>query len=240
MIEEQSIERARALIELGRSDQARVMLSRILALEPDNAEALLALSLAQADDEPKSSLDTAQRVLAIEPGNLLALLLCADACLELHRVNDAERYARFAVAEAPWLAASHAALAQALGRRRGRYEEARGSAERAIELDPQEALGYVAAGNIEMARGEWEQAKRWYRKALDVDPSDRLAQINLVTAQESHGQISPAFSEAAVLLRLDPRDKLALDVLDETVYTTLVHLLWIATLLLFVALGIRS
>ena len=129
------------------------------------------------------------------------------------------------MAEAPWLAAAHASLAQSLGRRRGRQEEAVQAARRAIELDPEEPIGYIAAGNIEMARAEWKEAERWYRKALEVDPSDRTAQVNLVTAQESSGRISPAFSEAAALLRLDPRDQHALAVLHETVYTTLVHLL---------------
>ena len=239
---EQSLERARALIELGRSDEARVMLGRILALEPEDAEALLALSLAEADDEPRSSLETARRVLALEPENLQALLLCVDACHELNRVKEAEHYARLAVSEAPWLGAAHAGLAQALGRRRGRgrYKEAKETAQRAIELDPQGAFGYVAAGNVEMAHGEWKEAERWYRKALDVDPSDRNAQINLVTAQESRGRISPALTEAVALLQTDPHDKYALEVLHETVYTTVVHLLWIAAVFLIVAAVIRG
>jgi len=234
-MEEQSVERARALIDLGRADRARIILTGILAVEPEHVEALLVLSLAQADDEPRASLENAQRVLSIEPENLLALLLCADACLELNRVTDAERYARLALDKSPWLGAAHAVLAQALGRRGGRYEESRQSAQRAIELDPENAIGYVAAGYIEMARAEWSEADRWFRKALEVDPSDRTAQVNLVTAQEGRGRISPAFNEAAVLLRIDPRDKDALQVLHETVYTTLVHLLWISTLLFVIA-----
>jgi tetratricopeptide (TPR) repeat protein len=234
-----SVERARALLDLGRTDEARAMLARILAVEPSDVEALVVLSLAQAD-EPRASLETARRVLSLDPENLQGLLLCADACLELNRVNEAVEYARAAVEEAPWLAAAHASLAQSLGRRRGRQDEAVQAARRAIELDPEEPIGYIAAGNIEMARAEWKEAERWYRKALEVDPSDRTAQVNLVTAQESSGRISPAFSEAAALLRLDPRDQYALSVLHETVYTTLVHLLWVATLLLFVVAVVRA
>jgi tetratricopeptide (TPR) repeat protein len=235
-----SVERAQALIELGRADEARGLLAQLLAVEPNDVEALVALALAQSDDDPQASLATARQVLSLEPENIQGLLLCADACLDLNRVKEAIEYSRLAVAEAPWLAASHAALAQSLGRRARRPKEAREAAKRAIELNPEESIGYIAAGNIEMARANWKKAERWYRKALEVDPSDRTAQINLVTAQESRGKISPAFSEAAALLRLDPRDRYALDVLHETVYTTLVHLLWVATALLLVVAIVRD
>ena len=216
------------------------MLARLLAVEPNDVEALRMLSLAQSDDDPAGSYESAQRVLSLDPSDVQALLLCADACLGCTGSTT-----RCATPGSPWPRRRGWRRRMQHWRRRSGVAVAattrpRQAARRAIELDPEQAIGYIAAGNIEIARGEWHEAERWYRKALEVDPSDNTAQVNLVTAHESSGRISPAFSEATALLRLDPSDRWALKVLHETVYTTLVHLLWVATVILFVAAVITS
>lgn len=49
-------------------------------------------------------------------------------------------------------------------------------AQRAIELQPDNHIGYVRAGNILRGRKEFEQAKKFYQKALERSPSDTKLQ----------------------------------------------------------------
>ncbi len=51
-----------------------------------------------------------------------------------------------------------------------RYVDARGKAVDAISLRPDDARGYVVAGDVERARGERESAAAFYRQALARDP----------------------------------------------------------------------
>ena len=141
---------------------------------------------------------------------------------------------------APWWASAHAVHADALARRPWKRGDALAAARRAIELDPDSVVGYVAAGNVELGHGKWRKAERWYRQALQIDPHDRAARLNLVVAQESGGKIAPALVDARAMLRFDPRDPDARDRLDEVVYTTLVHLQWIVVALAIVALVVRG
>ena len=97
----------------------------------------------------------------------------------------------------------------------------------------------MAAGNVELGHANWKRAEGWYRRALELEPYNRAAQLNLVVAQEAGGKIAPAFVDVGALLRFDPRDEEARSRIDELVYTTLVHLQWLAGVLAIVAIGIR-
>ena len=234
------IERADLLDEVGRKDEAIALLLAVLASEPENVEALISLSSVYLDTDLKKALETAERAMAIDPYDIRPVLHAAGASLDLNRVSDGIMYARRAVEDAPWLAPAHALLAIGLCRRRKTREEAMKEAARAIELEPNLALGYNAAGTVELAAGNWKAAAGWFRKALEVEPHDTTAQANLVTAQEADGRLAPAFADAHALLAVDPRDEHGLEVLNETVYTTLVHLLWIAAILLWIVGAARG
>jgi predicted Zn-dependent protease len=241
LTEPDAVARAETLLELGRPAEARAALAPLLAKEPENVEALVVLAEAQAAvADPRGALDTARRVLALEPDHLQALQLASAACLDLDDVGEAIRLAREAVAQAPWFSGSHALLAQALGRRARGRGEALEAARRAIELEPSDAVGYVAAGNVEMAHGRWMKAETWYRRGLEVEPHDSVARINLARAQESRGVLSPAFRGATSVLGIDPQDADALAALDEIVYTTVVHLLWVVVPLLWIVGYLRA
>jgi tetratricopeptide (TPR) repeat protein len=239
-VSEEIIERAELLDDVGRKDEAIALLLPLLASEPENVDALVALTSVYLDTDLKAALETAQRAMALDPDDVRPILHAAGAALDLNRVPEGVMYARRAVEEAPWLAAAHALLAFGLCRRKKTRGEARQAAQRAIELEPNLAVGYNAAGTVELAAGEWKAAADWYRKALEVEPHDTTAQANLVTAQEADGRLAPAFADAHALLTVDPRDEHGLEVLKETVYTTLVHMLWIAAVVFFAIAALRG
>lgn len=231
---EEAIERAEVLVGLGRPEEAATLLTGALAADPDDVELLVALAEAQLGYDEEAAFETAFEALVRDPECVPALVIAAASCFDRNRPKESAEYARRAVELAPWLATAHAMYGMAVGRRARGRKEGLAAAKRAIELAPGETVGYVAAGTVEMAHAEWKSAIKWLEKALQLDPHERIAQVNLVTAREAAGRLTPALVEAAAILRVDPRDEDARHALDETVYTTLVHLLWIAAALLVV------
>jgi tetratricopeptide (TPR) repeat protein len=230
--------RAQLLTELGRTDEAIALLSRALATDPDHTGLLEALTEAQLDADPRQALKTAERLIALSPGGFRGNYLAAFACLELGRAKQAIAHSREAVATAPNIAGCHALLAEAYNLKK-KFKPAKEAAERALELDPTEISALIARGNVELGLGNWKEAERWYRHALEIEPHNRPAQLNLATVQEAAGKAAPALLTMDGVVRFDPADRDARQHLDAVVYTTLVHVQWIAGLLAFGVLMIR-
>lgn len=227
-------ERASVLINAGRPAEAIALLRQALSQEPDDTELLDELARAQLDVDLPGALETAKRLIALDPDGYRGHFLAALACSDLDRDKEAGRYAETAVAAAPYLAQTQAVYAQAICRQSRKRKQARAAAQRAIELAPEDTVGYVAAGNVELSAGKTKQAEKWYREALSIDPHDRAASLNLVLVSGARGRLAHAFGGADALLRFDPTDPDARQSLDRVVYTTLVHLLWVALPLLWI------
>ncbi len=75
----------------------------------------------------------------------------------------------------------------------GSYDDAMRDYEKAVELAPQEASGYIGRGNVHMRREEYAQAVKEFSSAISFDPGNALAYYNRGT---SHGHIEQI--EAAV------------------------------------------
>jgi tetratricopeptide (TPR) repeat protein len=234
-----AVTRAETLVELGRAPDAIDLLLRELAAEPDDTALLHALAQAQVDGDPEAALSTEWRVLELDPDHVGAHLTAALACYELRRFREGIKHGRRAVEQAPMSAAAHATLGQVLAFPGGYWREAQREASRAIELDPEEPAGYVAAGNAEAARAKPKKALKWYRKALELDPQCRSAQHNLAMVQHARNRLAPALGETSAILRFDPHDLEARRALDEYVYTSLVHLQWLATVALVAVAALR-
>jgi tetratricopeptide (TPR) repeat protein len=229
-----AISRAAALVEVGRPEQAAALLREALATSPHDPRLLDQLATAELQFDTSAALDTARRLIAVEPDGFRGHYLAASASYELGKVKKSIEHAELAVEAAPWSPSTHALYAEAVSRRsRGRRRASR-AADRAIELAPQSPIGYVAAGNVDLHHGLAYSAAKWYEKALELDPHNRTAQLNLALAREAHGSLAPAFKNAQGLLALDPRDAGARQVLDQTVYTTVVHLMWVTAVALFI------
>jgi tetratricopeptide (TPR) repeat protein len=227
-------QRASALLEIGRPEQAIELLQRALASDPDNPHLLDELAVAQSDVDPKAGYDTARSLLALQPDGYRGPYLAAYCCDQLGRRKDAVAYARKAVSAAPHQAATHALLATIVSRRSSGRKEGERAAKAALELAPHDSASHVAAGNVDLHHGRLRQAARHYQDALALDPNDRLAQLNLAVAQEGRGRLAHAFDDVDSLLHFDPQDASVRQRLDDLVHTTIVHLLWVALVLLWI------
>jgi predicted Zn-dependent protease len=225
---EGAVGRAASLIDLGRHADAIPLLEQALATRPDDTRLLGLLARAQTEVDPAAGLATAERLVALAPDTHRGHLLASYAARRLKRTKEAEAHARAAVERAPGLPDVHALLSQTLVDRRRKLREAMREAQVCVDLAPDSAVGYVTAGNVELARGRRGKAETWYRRALDVDPSSRPAQINIAITDRAAGRLNRAFGNVDALLQFDATDERARRALDDTVYATLLHFQWLA------------
>jgi tetratricopeptide (TPR) repeat protein len=228
------VARAEALVDAGRPQQAIELLSKELGTAPDDALMLRSLARAQLLVDPGAALGSAQRLIALAPEDEDGYYFAALAHDELGNRQAAVESARAAMALAP--DDPHVLMAFAITRsRRPRgHRESMRAANRAIEVAPESSAGYVAAGAVELHAGHWRRSAKWFERALEIDPHDAMAQINLAIAKQGAGNVAAALGGVDGMLRFDPSDRDAREVLDDVVYTTLVHLLWVVLVLLYV------
>lgn len=88
---------------------------------------------------------------------------------------------------------------------RGKPEKALESFERAIELDPQDATGYLGRANALNTIGKWERSLADYHRALDLDPKLTNAYVNRGIAYAHLGEAQKAIADYEKALALDPK-----------------------------------
>jgi len=88
---------------------------------------------------------------------------------------------------------------------RGKPEKALESFERAVELDPQDATGYLGRANALNTIGKWERSLADYTRALDLDPNLTNAYVNRGVAYAHLGEAQKAIADYEKALALDPK-----------------------------------
>lgn len=164
---------ARALLEVGRDDQAETTLRTALTGTPGDADllTLLAFTLRKRGDLP-GSLRAADAVLAAGPESADAHAERAETLTALLRAREAVMAAEQATRFAPHYPGSHLVLARALSAAR-RFPEARAAADRALALAPRSAEVLLTVADVARESGRRDDAERAARAALALEPDDR-------------------------------------------------------------------
>ena len=76
---------------------------------------------------------------------------------------------------------------------------------RAINIDPQRANGYLGRANTLNTLGRYEDSLNDYNKALDIDPKLANAYINRASAYSHLGEYQKAIADYERGLELDPK-----------------------------------
>jgi Flp pilus assembly protein TadD len=204
-----SVDRALALCDLGRLEDAEEALREALREEPEDplAHGILALVLVDLD-RADEALRSASTTIALAPELSLGHVGRAQALLSLERFKDAEASANEAIRldpedSDPWVLLTAAQLGQ------GRWDDAISAADRALSLEPESE---TARGLRAFALAMSESGEDWKEAAgqtLAVAPDSALAhalsgQAHLVRGGER--EAAERFREA---LRLDPESELA-------------------------------
>jgi Flp pilus assembly protein TadD len=176
------IERARALCDLGRFDDAAPLLQRAVALEPQNADAWCLLAQAQLGrHNDEDALQAAGTALSLAPDDEWPHRLFSVALQRLGRNEESLLAAREATRVAPYawpafVRLAHAALADG---HRSRHDEALAAAEQAVALAPHEAEPHITVGMVARARKRYKEAEAAFRTALAIDPQHSAAHNEL-------------------------------------------------------------
>ena len=78
-------------------------------------------------------------------------------------------------------------------------------AQRAIQMDPKDPLGYQALGNLYRLNGQAERAIEMRRKAAELAPNDYLAVAGLATVLKDFGEEQEAVKLFERAMRLSPK-----------------------------------
>lgn len=160
---------AERLLAEGRCEEAATTSATWSRLEPGSARPLItkgrALLLA---GKPQDALEPLTEALRYAPHNSHALTTLGEAYYALGERWQAEKYLRVAVDRDSSNAAAQAILASVLADNHN-FDAAHAAAERAMEIAPESAEGYVAAGYVADKMGNSLEAIRFLTQAVTID-----------------------------------------------------------------------
>ncbi|MEV0902463.1 hypothetical protein [Actinoplanes sp. NPDC049802] len=163
-------QRAGALLDVGRDDQAAATLRAALAETPDDAALLTLLAFTQRRrrDLP-GALAAAEAALAADPGRSESHVEHAEVLLALLRDAAARTAAGQAVSLAPNHPAGHLTLARALAAER-RFTDAGAAAARGLALAPRSVEALLTVADVARLAGRRDDAEEAVRAALRIEP----------------------------------------------------------------------
>jgi tetratricopeptide (TPR) repeat protein len=85
----------------------------------------------------------------------------------------------------------------------GKFDEARRLAERALEMEPEDAVAYFQLALCAQREGKLERAESLYRQAIAADPRYAAAYTNLGTVLEQRGEVGPAMDYFRQAIAID-------------------------------------
>lgn len=199
------LERALELKRSGRLDEAVIALEALLAEDPRNALALTHLAdLQLRRRRPADALVELDKAEAAGGVTAFTAHVRGDALYRLGRNRDAAA----AYEEADALGDRGAWTLSQLARCRLRDNDldgARDAAARAVEREPDSAVGWVAQGDVALRAGETAVAEDRFGRAHELAPNDQYAYARLVEARLLQLEPEDRGRELEVLLRSSGR-----------------------------------
>ncbi|MFJ7203458.1 tetratricopeptide repeat protein [Streptomyces sp. NPDC098789] len=178
------LDRADALHDLGRFEQAAALASTHLSEHPDDAGALILLARCRRSlGDVAGALRSVDDALRVAPDDIYAWLVRVDVLSKLGRFAEAEGAARRCIEIGPLFWGSHHCLAVVLEQsgQRSRRTEAYVAARRATELEPEAAAAHFMVGLLAHRLGDRATARLAYETTLRLDPENSEAHNNLAT-----------------------------------------------------------
>jgi len=173
------IDRAQALIDVGKWREAIKPLCQALVIEPENGEVHCRISFAWLQlGDFEQALAHADSATQCEPMNEWGHRLRGRALLRLGRKSEALASAEEGVRLAPhWQHTLYILAETQIANRR--LSEARQSALRAREIAPENPESHVVLAMVAMEGKSWPEAEEHLRKALSLNPISYVVFNNL-------------------------------------------------------------
>ncbi|MFC9246407.1 tetratricopeptide repeat protein [Streptomyces sp. NPDC057136] len=231
-------EQAVALNSLGRTDQAKELLARRLAEDPEDSVAWRELARCHWDmREFEEVLTTTGEALRIAPDDGDALILRAYGLRRSGRPDEALAAAEDAVRLLPETWQAYAALSETLMAWPPRRPESLKAAEQAVRLGPEAVGAHYALWKIAMVSGLRELRDGAVRETLRIEPDNSWALGEQASIQEHRlgvklGEVTDGYATA---LSAAPDDTSLRAGLHRAVFRMLRGTRWLAVLSLVMA-----
>jgi predicted O-linked N-acetylglucosamine transferase (SPINDLY family) len=203
----------------GRIELADAVCDRIVAAEPDHAEALHIKGLVAVQREQyQQAVDLIGLAIAADPREATYHVNLGVALQSLGRSEDAINSCRKAVELAPGFADAHNSLGAALAGS-GKIQEAIACFQQVVRLVPDYAQGHNNLGNALQEAGRLAEALPCYHRALELMPNLPGVHVNLGQALYTMGRLAEAVAAYQQGLSLQPDattyNKLAIALQDQ-------------------------
>ncbi len=197
---------ARALADLGKTDEAIQALRKTVSIAPGYVEAQVALASALdhqgAHDE---ALSIYAATATAHAGNALATLALAHAWQDRGQWDKAEQSYRTTVAMNRGSSDAYVGLASILIDH-ARYDEAQKLLDKALGFDYQNVNAYIQSGVMAQRQGNAKRALDWFDKATNLRLNDPSISITLVDLLQRSGNYETALAYIQERLQQRPQD----------------------------------
>jgi predicted O-linked N-acetylglucosamine transferase (SPINDLY family) len=192
--------------QAGRLADAEQIYRQLLAVEPEQADALHLLGLLSLHaGQHAAARDLISRALAVDPSTAIYHSSLGEVYRALGQLDQTAACYRRAILLRPDLAELHNNLGTAL-RDRGELDEAAACYRRALELNPGLAPSCHNLGVVLQDQGDLPAAVACYQAALELRPDDLRAQYNLGVAWEQLGRLDDAAACYRRIIERSPHD----------------------------------
>lgn len=200
-------DRADALMDLGRYEQAIPLLSKSLAESPDDdyLHCRLADAYFHLTDFAKSQ-DFSQRALHLNPNSDHAHYRLAWLYLKSNHFDLALQHAQAAISIDPDDATNLYTLAWA-EYHSGRFNQALAAAERAVELNPDNADLHELIADLMFNMDKKKQAEKHYREALRHNPESASIHFYLGQCLSAQHKVYEATEHVFAAVKIEPNNK---------------------------------
>jgi tetratricopeptide (TPR) repeat protein len=196
------LSRAYALSTEGRFGAAFAIVEGELERQPADREALFARATILFDwGRIREARDAFLKAEAAGLERTALYLNLAWTCHMLRSSDEAERYARKAIASDHLAVAAHFGLGTILQRLK-RYPEALASYEGALAVEPEHSLATAGIAHCKLEQKDYAGAEEWMRRAVELAPANPQFRTNLGVAmanQERYGEALDSFKQAEAL-----------------------------------------
>jgi tetratricopeptide (TPR) repeat protein len=189
----------------GRFAVGRQLLERLLALRPDNIQALTTLGdTFDALGDTQGTIDTFQRALKLAPRDARLHSRLGTALFDAGQSSEAEAAYRQSIALAGRIAQTHFNHGVVL-HRLGRTEDAALAYRTVLSLDPHHVAAHLNLGNVLMDMYRVDDAVTSYRTAIALQPDGADGHSNLGLALLRQDQLPEAAACQLKALSCDPQ-----------------------------------
>lgn len=237
MDHDELVERASALLELGRPADAERAAHDALASDPESSPALVVLARALTEQRRfDEAVLAAQDAVAADPDRGDAHVALAWALVGDDRAEEGVAAARAAVGLEPHAWATHHALGWALLRTTPPcHEDARAAAVRALELEPGATPAHSVLGLALAGLGRRREGRRVLREGLRINPNDPYLHNNLAKIDLDRGlRVGRTARHLTAAAAAIPQEPVVRQNLDTLLVRFAVRLVWPTLLALFV------